>query len=375
MKKITLTGLVFAMLGTIVIACKDKEEEPLYWTDPPTSADTLYQNPLFEPDLADPSFIRVTDTDGNRRFYAYGTQNTWYSGAAARLTPIITSKNLTKWEVVGDAFTADSKPAWHDGGLWAPQIVQNETDGKFYLYYSNSKWGDSNPGVGVAVSDYPYGPFADKGKVLDAQSSGVANAIDQFYIIDGTGRNKKSYLFWGSFQGIYGQEISSDMKTLTGSKFQIAGRGFEGSYIFKHGDKYWYFASSNSCCEGPDTKYYLSVASASNIKGPYYTKEGIDIKTINDFQAAQSTKFLVGDGVHWIGPGHNAEIIVDDHGRYFMLYHAVAVEKPYIFGNGGATRRPLMMDEVLWGEDGWPYIQGGVPSHTQKTAPYFESQN
>jgi hypothetical protein len=30
------------------------------------------------------------------------------------------------------------------------------------------------------------------------------------------------------------------------------------------------------------------------------------------------------------------------------------------------------MDEVLWGEDGWPYIEGGVPSNTKKTAPYFD---
>jgi arabinan endo-1,5-alpha-L-arabinosidase len=372
MKKIILTGFCLALLlGLLVYSCDKKELEPLIWTDPPTSADTLYQNPVFEPDLADPSFIRVTDSDGNKRFYAYGTQNTWYSGAAARLTPIISSRNLTKWEIVGDAFTADTKPTWHNGGLWAPQIVQSETDGKFYLYYSNSTWGDSNPGVGVAVSDYPYGPFTDMGKILDTQSSGVANAIDQFYTIDGSGRNKKSYLFWGSFRGIYGQEISTDMKTLIGTKFKIAGSGFEGTYIYKHNGKYWLFASSSNCCDGPNTKYFLSVACGDKITGPYKTKEGIDILTINNNQAPNATKFLQGDGVTWVGSGHNGEIIQDDNGRYFMLYHAVALARPWLINEGGATRRPLLMDEVHWGEDGWPYIEGGVPSSTRKRAPYF----
>jgi len=222
---------------------------------------------------------------------------------------------------------------------------------------------------------YPDGPFEDVGKVLDRESSGVANSIDQFYIRIEKGRVKNSYLFWGSFAGIYAQEISvSDMKTLIGTKTHIAGGGFEGTYIYEKDGYYYLFASSNSCCEGPDTKYYLSVARSTNILGPYYTKEGVDIRTINDFEAKNSTKFLQGDGTYWIGPGHNAEIIKDDKNRYFILYHAVDVKKPWLMGEGGATRRPLLMDEVLWDANtGWPYIEGGVPSHTIKTAPYFEN--
>ncbi|MFV0391871.1 MAG: family 43 glycosylhydrolase, partial [Paludibacteraceae bacterium] len=370
MKKIILSGLyiISVTLMLFAVACTGgKDEGDLYWNDPPTSADTVYQNPIFEPDLADPSFIRAADG----WFYAYGTQNAWAQGVT-RITPIVRSKNMVKWEYVADAFSSTTKPTWHDGGIWAPQITPPTTEngGLYYLYYSNSKWGDSNPGIGVAKSPYPYGPFEDMGKVLDRSSSGVTNSIDQFFITTGSGRNKKSYLFWGSFAGIYVQEINAtDMKTLSGTKIQIAGNGFEGTYIYEHGGKFWLFASSNSCCEGPDTKYYLSVSVADKITGPYTTKNGIDIKTINDFQAANSTKFLQGDGKVWIGPGHNAEIILDDNGRTFMLYHAVSVAKPWLINAGGATRRPLLMDEVLWGKDGWPYIEGGVPSSTKKTAP------
>ncbi|MDR1742592.1 MAG: family 43 glycosylhydrolase [Dysgonamonadaceae bacterium] len=372
MKKILLTGfcLMPALIMIIALACDSKkDDEVLIWTDPPTAADTMYQNPIFEPDLADPTFIRATDETGNKWFYAYGTQNTWATGIN-RITPIVRSKNMVKWEYLGDAFTSTSKPSWHNGGIWAPQIVQNPNDGLFYLYYSNSLWGDSNPGVGVAKSQHPSGPFTDLGKVLDNQSSGVGNSIDQFFITTGTGRNKHSYLFWGSFAGIWGWEINAtDMKTLIGSKFQIAGNGFEGTYIYEKDGVFWYFGSSGSCCDGPDTKYHLTVARATDIKGPYLDKNGNDIIQ----NGREATPFLKGDATKgWIGPGHNAEIIKDDKGRYFMLYHAVDVNKPWLISAGGATRRPLLMDEVLWDAvTGWPYIEGGVPSNTLKVAPYF----
>jgi arabinan endo-1,5-alpha-L-arabinosidase len=325
----------------------------------PIVADVLYQNPLFEPDVADPSFIRANDG----WFYAYGTENTWSPGVT-RVVPIVRSQTMVEWEYVANAFTV--KPTWKQGGggIWAPQIVfRNNT---YYLYYSFSKWGDSNPGIGLATSQYPYGPFTDQGKVFDAQSMGVANSIDQFFIEAGEGNSLKRYLFWGSFQGIYGIEMAEDMKTTVGEKFKIAGNGFEATYIYPKNGKFYFFGSSGNCCEGANSQYRVSVAVADNIKGPYKTKTGVNILGDN----REGTPFLVGDAATgWVGPGHNGEIITDDHGRDFILYHAIAVSNPLL--PNGATRRPLMMDEIIW-VDGWPTIAGGVPSSTQKTAPYFE---
>jgi arabinan endo-1,5-alpha-L-arabinosidase len=359
MKQLCLTTILLLFLCLLATACNDDKNEVLIWNDPPTAADTLYQNPLFEPDLADPSFIRASDG----WFYAYGTQNDWAQGIT-RITPIARSKNLVKWEFVANAF--ETKPSWKsEGGIWAPQIVLNSLDGYYYLYYSFSLWGDANPGIGVAKSQYPYGPFEDLGKVLDSQSSGVPNSIDPFYIETGSGRNKKNYLFWGSFAGIWGIEMSNDMKTTTGAKFKIAGNGFEGTYIYPKDGKFYFFGSSGNCCEGANSQYRLSVAVADNIKGPYKTKDGRSI--LND--GVEGTPFLRGDkNTGWVGPGHNGEIIQDDNGRYFILYHAIANDNPLLFN--GATRRPLMMDEVIW-TDGWPAIENSVPSNTKKPAPYF----
>ncbi|GHT12713.1 arabinan endo-1,5-alpha-L-arabinosidase [Bacteroidia bacterium] len=359
-KLLTLVSCTALLVVFIAFACGSSNDGVLVWNDPPTSADTLYQNPLFEPDVADPSFMRANDG----WFYAYGTENTWSPGVT-RIVPIVRSKTMKRWEYVADAFTKDTKPAWKtDGGIWAPQIVFR--NGTYYLYYSFSKWDDSNPGIGLATSPYPYGPFTDQGKVFDAQSIDVPNSIDQFFIEVGEGRNKKRYLFWGSFRGIYGIEMADDMKTTMGAKFKIAGNGFEATYIYPKNGKFYFFGSSASCCEGANSRYRVSVAAADDIKGPYKTKDGVDIID----NGREGTPFLVGDATTgWVGPGHNGEIITDDHGRDFIIYHAIAVNNPLL--PNGATRRPLMMDEILW-IDGWPTIAGNVPSSTQKTAPYFQ---
>ncbi len=341
-------------------SCKDDKEEVLIWNEPPSSADTLYQNPLFEPDLADPTAIRANDG----WFYAYGTENTWSPGIN-RLIPIVRSKNMVKWEYVADAFI--TKPTWKSsgGGLWAPCIVFR--NGKYYLYYSMSNWGDSNPGIGVGSADYPYGPFTDLGKVFDSSSIGVANSIDPFFMETGVGRNLKRYLFWGSFQGIYGIEMADDMKTTVGQKFKIAGNAFEAAYIYPKDGKFYFFGSVGSCCEGKDSKYHVTVAVADNIKGPYKTKTGAEV--INNGQ--EGTPFLYGDQQSgWVGPGHNGEIFTDNDGREFIIYHAIAYSNPLL--PNGATRRPLMMDEIFW-NDGWPSIPGGFPSSTQKRTPNFKT--
>jgi arabinan endo-1,5-alpha-L-arabinosidase len=86
------------------------------------------------------------------------------------------------------------------------------------------------------------------------------------------------------------------------------------------------------------------------------------------------TIILQGDAsIGWVGPGHNGEIIKDDLGRYFFIYHAIAYDDPWLPKPYGFTRRPLMMDEITWGEDGWPVIEDGHPSVTSKRAPYFKT--
>lgn len=69
--------------------------------------------------------------------------------------------------------------------------------------------------------------------------------------------NGKKYLFWGSFRGIYGIELSGDGLSVRdgAKKKQVAGTAYEGTYIHKRGDYYYLFASIGSCCEGLKSTY------------------------------------------------------------------------------------------------------------------------
>lgn len=98
------------------------------------------------------------------------------------------------WKYIGDSFKSESRPDWKDGGLWAPHVTFYK--GKYYMYYSLSVWGDVDPGIGVAVSDSPKGPFKDYGKLFTSQEIGVENSIDpMFYLDKGKPYLRKQRLF------------------------------------------------------------------------------------------------------------------------------------------------------------------------------------
>lgn len=155
----------------------------------------VYRNPVIDYSLPDPSVIRGDDG----YYYLYATEN-------IRNLPIHRSKNLVDWEFVGTAFTNETRPTFEKkGNIWAPDI--NKIGDKYVLYYSMSVWGGEwTCGIGCATSDKPQGPFVDHGKMFRSDEINVQNSIDPFYIDD----NGHKYLFWGSFHGIYGIELSAD---------------------------------------------------------------------------------------------------------------------------------------------------------------------
>ncbi|MCM3717742.1 family 43 glycosylhydrolase [Fictibacillus phosphorivorans] len=343
--KIANSLLSILAVSLIFISGCSKEE---------TSRDhSQFQNPVFEPVLADPSMIK--GKDGN--YYAYGTEDDWGDGKGAKYIPIIKSSNLTDWKFVGDAFTEKGRPTWKQGGLWAPDIQRY--NGKYYLYYSLSTWGDYDPGIGVATSDSPGGPFQDQGQVLRSSEIGVENSIDPFFIED----NGIPYLFWGSFHGIYGVELSEDGTKTEGEIFQIAGNAYEAPYMIKRDGYYYFFGSLGSCCEGRNSTYRVAAARSKSIKGPYVDKKGVDILV------SEGTPVITG-GETYIGPGHNA-IVTDDKKKDWIIYHAIDKKQPKL--DNGATRRPLFIDPIVW-KDGWPRVKNGVPGEEEQSPPFLNKK-
>ena len=309
---------------------------------PTVGAQDVYRNPVIPTSLPDPTVIRAQDG----YFYLYATEN-------IRNLPIYRSKNLVDWTFVGTAFTRESRPKWNrKGNLWAPDI--NYINGKYVLYYAKSEWGGEwTCGIGVATADRPEGPFTDHGALFISNEIGVQNSIDGFYIEE----NGHKYMFWGSFRGIYGIELSDDgLSVKPGAvKQQIAGTFMEGTYIHKRGPYYYLFGSAGTCCEGEKSTYRVTVGRSENLFGPYVDKQGRSV--LDGFYE----DILVGND-RFVGPGHNAEIVTDNAGQDWMLYHS------YQRGRS-AEGRKVMLDPVVW-TDGWPSFAGGSPSHWTKVPDF-----
>ena len=300
-----------------------------------------YTNPVFKPCFADPTVIQAPDG----YFYCYATTDNW--GDGARIVPVIRSTNLVDWTYIGDAF--QSKPSWiGKANIWAPDI--NYFKGKYYLFYAYSVWGDPNPGIGYAVSD---GPFTDKGKIFDSRDIGVPNSIDPAIFIE----DDRIYLVWGSFNGIYINELSFQDQgfAIKGPKKKLAGNRFEAPYIQKNNDFYYLFLSVGSCCEGVKSSYHIVVSRSNELMGEYSDIEGNEV---NDDQKNAGSLVIRGND-QWAGPGHQSQMITDSNGTQWMLYHAIDKADPYF--SGAYTKRPLMLDPVIW-EDGWPEVNGQQPS-------------
>lgn len=292
-----------------------------------------YSNPVIDYSLPDPTVIK----GGDGYYYLYATED-------IRNVPIHRSKDLVSWDFVGTAFTKATRPNFEPkGGIWAPDI--NKIGNQYVLYYSMSVWGGEwTCGVGVATSNTPAGPFIDKGKMFRSNEIKVQNSIDPFYIED----NGKKYLFWGSFRGIYGVELTDDGLALKKDTalVKVAGTAYEGTYIHKRDGYYYLFASIGSCCEGVKSTYTTVVGRSESLLGPYVDKAGRPMLENNH-------EVLIGKNEAFVGTGHNSELVTDKNGSDWILYHAVSIKNP--------AGRVLMLDRVFW-QDGWPYVQGATPS-------------
>jgi len=164
---------------------------------------------------------------------------------------LYTSVDMVNWTDHGVVASLKSF-AWgkQDNGAWAPQCI--ERNGKFYLYcpiHMN--------GIGVLVSNSPYGPFTDPiGKPLIKNSM---DDIDPTVYIDDDGQ---AYLYWGNPK-LYHVKLNEDMISysgdITSEQMTITEFGKrdghpkratqyeEGPWFYKRNNQY-YMAFASTCC-------------------------------------------------------------------------------------------------------------------------------
>ena len=305
------------------------------------------RQPVIDMSAPDPTGIRAEDGT----FYLYATED-------MRNVPIFHSANLVDWKLVGTAFTDNSRPKWlPKGGIWAPDIQR--VGGKYHLYYAKSVWGGEwDAGIGVAVSNNPAGPFVDRGCMFTSKQIGIQNCIDPFYIEDGG----KKYLFFGSFHGIYGVELTADgLHVKQGAKpREVAGTFMEATYIRRRGGYYYLFGSTGTCCEGARSTYRITIGRSKSLFGPYVDKTGLRLLD-NHYN------ILLDKDDSVLGPGHNAGLITDDAGNDYMLYHGFKASDP-------DAGRVVWLSRIVWA-DGWPSMMMEKDSQKNETVPVIKSDN
>jgi len=311
---------------------------------PNISAQT-YTNPVIPGDFPDPSVIRVGED-----FYATATTGGW-----SPHFPILHSKDLVNWKIVGAVF--NEKPAWAKGDFWAPEIIQDK--GRYFVYYTARR--DDGKGkkgtlcVAVAVADKPDGVWQDKGTLV-CQEMG---SIDAFFIRD---ENDKPFLVWKEDGNdrqkptwLYAQELDESGTKLLGKPtklFRNEGSGWEnhvveGSYIIRRNGWFYHFYSGNACC-GRACNYALGVARSKTLLGKWEKNPKNPILAENDA---------------WQCPGHGSIVTTAD-GRDFLLYHA------YRKGSQGFNvGREALLDEVKF-ENGWATINNGKGASKTADAPF-----
>jgi hypothetical protein len=141
-----------------------------------------------------------------------------------------------------------------ENGAWAIQTV--ERNGKYYLYAPLH-----GHGIGVLVSDSPYGPFKDPlGKPLVWDKSNWYDIDPSAYIDD----DGQAYLYWGNPHCFYAR-LNDDMISLKDSVVRLPHiKNYqEGPWFYKRAGHY-YLGFASTCC--PEA---LGYAMSDSPTGPW----------------------------------------------------------------------------------------------------------
>ncbi|HZJ15924.1 MAG TPA: family 43 glycosylhydrolase, partial [Chthoniobacteraceae bacterium] len=302
-----------------------------------------YKNPVLRGDYPDPSVVRVGDD-----FYATATSSEW-----APQFPILHSRDLVNWRIIGAVFP--KTPEWAQANFWAPELEQWRD--KFYLYYVGRKKGGPLA-VAVATAEKPEGPWTDQGPLV-AQDAGSIDgmAIDdekgQRWLVwkeDGNSRNKPT-LIWAQRLDATGTKLTGEMHELLRNDTAWEGAVVEGPFILRRGDWFYMLYAGNACC-GRGCNYAAGVARSKSFLGPWEKNPRNPIIKTNE---------------HFRGPGHGS-VVADAKGRLFFLYHAYTLPT-FIY-----TGREMVLDEITFGEDGWPVINAGRGTSASAPSPFGAEQ-
>ena len=301
----------------------------------PDNGDGTYTNPVIDADYSDPDVCVGPSGDD---YYLTASSFQCVPGL-----PILHSKDLVNWEIVGHAlknlYTGDeallqhfSQPQ-HGAGVWAPSIRYH--DGQYYIY-----WGDPDYGVYMVKTKYgdPAGEWDDPVCVIKGQGY-----IDTCPLWDDDGR---CYLVngWANSRSKFAsvltvRELSADGTRAIGQPVIVfdgngtENRTCEGPKFYKRDGWYWIMCPAG----GVPTGFQLAMRSKSPY-GPY------------------EHKIVLAQGKTNINGPHQGGWVHTKYGEDWFLH----------FQDKEAYGRVVHLNPVDW-SSGWPVMgKKGEPVTTYK---------
>ncbi|GAA4300455.1 glycoside hydrolase family 43 protein [Aestuariibaculum suncheonense] len=308
------------------------------------------QNPIVQTNYtADPAPMVY-----NGKVYLYTSHDednsTWFTMNDWRL---YTTEDMVNWTDHG-AVLSYKDFSWAKMNAWAAQCI--ERDGKFYMYVPITDHQGKN-GIGVAVSNSPYGPFIDPlGKPLIQNSNAD---IDPTVFIDDDGQ---AYLLWGNPECYYVKlnedmiSFNDEIKTFPNT-IESFGKRLgednskrpttyeEGPWLYKRNGLYYLFFAAGPISE------HLGYSTSNSPIGPW-KYQGVVMPT-------EGKSFTNHPGV------------IDFKGKTYLFYHNGALP------GGNGFNRSVCVDELKFNSDGTviPMNMGqGVGDALVSINPYIKNE-
>ena len=320
-----------ALLLTGVALSANAQYKSQVWS--PDNGDGTYTNPVINADYSDPD---VCVGASGEDYYMTASSFQCTPGL-----PILHSKDLVNWEIVGYAlkelYTGDKekvehfmKPR-HGEGVWAPSIRYH--NGEYYIY-----WGDPDYGVYMVKTKDPAGEWENPVCVIEGKGM-----IDTTPLWDEDGR---CYLVngWANSRGKFAsvlcvRELNKEgTKAISNPVIVFDGNGTEnrtceGPKFYKRDGWYWIMCPAG----GVPTGFQLAMRSKSPY-GPY------------------EHKIVLAQGKTNINGPHQGAWVHTKYGEDWFLH----------FQDKEAYGRVVHLNPVDW-STGWPIMgKKGEPVTTYK---------
>lgn len=292
-------------------------------------------NPILSGFYPDPSICAVGED-----YYLVNSSFAYFPGL-----PIMHSKDLAHWELIGNALDRNSQLPLNEEhtisrGLFAPTIRYN--NGTFYIICTNVSFG----GNFVVTAKDPKGPWSEP--IYMPWTDGIDPSLffdedGKCYFI-GTHPNPDGCRYDGDWF-IYIQELNSETFEPVGEQKNVwngAMRGVhwpEGPHLYKIGNYYYIIHAEG----GTGPEHAISVARSKDVFGPYE----------NHFKNPIFTHRHLGVKypIQYVGHGDLFQVA---NGEWYMVMLATRPIKGYT-----TMGRETFLARVIW-ENEWPVVNPGL---------------